>query len=396
MSREEPSEAHWLEPSPAAGTPPVLEGESSTSSGLDLGALSRSGSISGGPSSARTSRRSSNSRSQHYGHQPHLHSYSRPQRHSQSNVLLTTLQDKFPYTHHLQDSRLSSALSIGTGHAPVSAAFEGLETNTDPTKAAEPLPHTLATASAAHFPISDSQLQTQHSRAVKPPHPESESGPTTGGYVPPISGFSFAPWPPFVAADAASLGLGGSAVNISEMGRRDTNFSGTGYRAQPTAKPPRTSLAPNVLSSVPEGPTSMHSIQPPSYPLHPFGSSTSTSTLNSSFAPPPPQSSSDSGPRPRHHSTPQPSARRHAQPDHLRVSRRQCPQCFKVFSSMTAVQVHALVHSGDKPFHCPHAGCNKTFNVKSNMMRHYKLHIKEPANEASELPKEQDPRRESA
>ncbi|QEU58321.1 hypothetical protein KDRO_A03360 [Kluyveromyces lactis] len=51
-----------------------------------------------------------------------------------------------------------------------------------------------------------------------------------------------------------------------------------------------------------------------------------------------------------------------------------CAQCGKQFTRPSALRTHMLVHSGDKPFECTWEGCNKKFNVKSNLIRHLKLH----------------------
>ncbi|CDO96310.1 unnamed protein product [Kluyveromyces dobzhanskii CBS 2104] len=51
-----------------------------------------------------------------------------------------------------------------------------------------------------------------------------------------------------------------------------------------------------------------------------------------------------------------------------------CEQCGKQFTRPSALRTHMLVHSGDKPFECSRNGCTKKFNVKSNLIRHLKLH----------------------
>lgn len=52
----------------------------------------------------------------------------------------------------------------------------------------------------------------------------------------------------------------------------------------------------------------------------------------------------------------------------------QCQLCLKIFSRSSALQAHLLTHTGSRPFRCPFASCSKTFNVKSNMVRHLKTH----------------------
>ncbi|CCD24285.1 C2H2-type zinc finger protein NDAI_0C06260 [Naumovozyma dairenensis CBS 421] len=55
---------------------------------------------------------------------------------------------------------------------------------------------------------------------------------------------------------------------------------------------------------------------------------------------------------------------------------RQCHICGKSVTRTSTLQTHMLVHTGDRPFECVWSGCHKRFNVKSNMNRHYKLHLK--------------------
>lgn len=54
--------------------------------------------------------------------------------------------------------------------------------------------------------------------------------------------------------------------------------------------------------------------------------------------------------------------------------RKQCPVCGKVCSRPSTLKTHFLIHTGDNPFKCTWEGCNKCFNVKSNMQRHVKSH----------------------
>jgi hypothetical protein len=44
--------------------------------------------------------------------------------------------------------------------------------------------------------------------------------------------------------------------------------------------------------------------------------------------------------------------------------------CNKAFSRPSTLQVHSHSHTGEKPFRCPRQGCDKAFNVRSNMKRH--------------------------
>lgn len=53
---------------------------------------------------------------------------------------------------------------------------------------------------------------------------------------------------------------------------------------------------------------------------------------------------------------------------------KQCPVCGKVCSRPSTLKTHFLIHTGDNPFKCTCEGCTKSFNVKSNMLRHLKSH----------------------
>ncbi|CAI4053406.1 hypothetical protein N7582_005715 [Saccharomyces uvarum] len=54
--------------------------------------------------------------------------------------------------------------------------------------------------------------------------------------------------------------------------------------------------------------------------------------------------------------------------------RKQCPVCGKICSRPSTLKTHYLIHTGDTPFKCTWEGCSKSFNVKSNMLRHLKSH----------------------
>ena len=56
--------------------------------------------------------------------------------------------------------------------------------------------------------------------------------------------------------------------------------------------------------------------------------------------------------------------------------RKQCPVCGKICSRPSTLKTHYLIHTGDTPFKCPWKTCKKSFNVKSNMLRHLKSHQK--------------------
>lgn len=47
-----------------------------------------------------------------------------------------------------------------------------------------------------------------------------------------------------------------------------------------------------------------------------------------------------------------------------------CQTCNKAFSRPSSLKIHSHSHTGEKPFKCAHAGCGKSFSVRSNMKRH--------------------------
>lgn len=58
------------------------------------------------------------------------------------------------------------------------------------------------------------------------------------------------------------------------------------------------------------------------------------------------------------------------------TGRNRCPVCHKVFKRPSSLQIHFYIHTGVKMFKCEWEGCGRMFNVKSNMKRHYRLHLK--------------------
>lgn len=58
------------------------------------------------------------------------------------------------------------------------------------------------------------------------------------------------------------------------------------------------------------------------------------------------------------------------------VKKNQCPVCQKLFKRPSSLQIHFYIHTGVKLYKCEWEGCGRLFNVKSNMTRHYKLHLK--------------------
>ncbi|KAJ3763569.1 hypothetical protein EV360DRAFT_66168 [Lentinula raphanica] len=50
----------------------------------------------------------------------------------------------------------------------------------------------------------------------------------------------------------------------------------------------------------------------------------------------------------------------------------QCSNCGKRFNRPSGLRIHFTIHTGEKPFVCPEEGCHKLFNVRSNMLRHFR------------------------
>lgn len=67
---------------------------------------------------------------------------------------------------------------------------------------------------------------------------------------------------------------------------------------------------------------------------------------------------------------------KHTSAHRQKFPKYECPQCGKGFVRPSSLSTHMNIHTGDKPFVCPFKNCGKTFNAKSNMLRHHKLHFK--------------------
>lgn len=53
-----------------------------------------------------------------------------------------------------------------------------------------------------------------------------------------------------------------------------------------------------------------------------------------------------------------------------------CPECGKSFRRPSALKTHSIIHVGRSPYACTWNGCSKRFNVKGNLLRHYRIHTK--------------------
>ncbi|KAG7895279.1 hypothetical protein KL905_000516 [Ogataea polymorpha] len=64
--------------------------------------------------------------------------------------------------------------------------------------------------------------------------------------------------------------------------------------------------------------------------------------------------------------------------EELKLSRKNrcCVICKKVFNRPSGLKIHMYSHTGEKPFRCQWENCGKPFSVRSNLIRHHKIHLR--------------------
>lgn len=60
------------------------------------------------------------------------------------------------------------------------------------------------------------------------------------------------------------------------------------------------------------------------------------------------------------------------QQSHGKRMLHSCKICHKLFERPSTLKTHMNSHTGQRPFSCPNNDCNRSFSVRSNMMRHYR------------------------
>ena len=58
----------------------------------------------------------------------------------------------------------------------------------------------------------------------------------------------------------------------------------------------------------------------------------------------------------------------------MKVIKYRCDQCGKFFAAARSLALHKKIHSGIKPYVCPHEGCGKAFYVRAQLTRHSYTH----------------------
>lgn len=60
--------------------------------------------------------------------------------------------------------------------------------------------------------------------------------------------------------------------------------------------------------------------------------------------------------------------------ERVRKAKHVCNECGKVFKRAHNLKIHGRLHSGDKPYGCPFAECDKEFRWKSSIVSHINWH----------------------
>ncbi|PLW17432.1 hypothetical protein PCASD_16377 [Puccinia coronata f. sp. avenae] len=58
------------------------------------------------------------------------------------------------------------------------------------------------------------------------------------------------------------------------------------------------------------------------------------------------------------------------------VKKHRCQTCGRAFQRQTTLTQHQITHTGERPYSCPVAGCDKAFTTASNAKRHAKTHFR--------------------
>ncbi|CEP60869.1 uncharacterized protein LALA0_S02e01486g [Lachancea lanzarotensis] len=299
-------------------------------------------------------RSSSRLRSQRHGH-----GSVRSASASRSYFNMQTLQDRFPYTHFLQDISVPSALSLSKYMSDDSHA---LPTITSQWPSHPPLlQNSYSVADDWQTIPNNCNVADARCRQLNP-----DSRPSAS-HLPPQNLNLQSRY------EMNDIHHHVPHQNISQM---HSNRLLNDEQNRPTMSPANQSLA--SAGMVRESSSD--------FVRHPESGSTNIVNTGTFLQ----QPAYDTSIWPRHHSAPQ-SLEMKPSIEANPASKRQCPLCHKIFSSFTAVQAHALVHSGDKPYLCPYPDCAKSFNVKSNMVRHYKLHAKKSETVSTPEPTSKSP-----
>ncbi|SCV01309.1 LAME_0G15368g1_1 [Lachancea meyersii CBS 8951] len=358
MSRDH-SDGNWSESLPPAESPFELDHEydlDGSPDSNDCGVSLKPTMCGGSSTTGSFSRRSSQPREG-------SHSYLGSHTHTHSPIHMQTSQDWFPYTHFLQESNLPSSLSLaGLLFTPFESAQQYLtEESLLPNQIAQ-FYKRRSVPQPAYFEVDPLDLHREDPSIVDP----SIANP---GFAKPSFGnqqFLSHQGTEFNLEAQESFPLGPLSHATFKNERQHSQHDRGVHRTLSHMRQEHDAFFSSSLNLV----------LPPDAALSSrprlFRGSDSYALIPTARIPAHLQWQHT---QPRRHSAPQPSERQTSPQPH-RISRRQCPICRKIFSSFTALQAHALVHSGQRPYQCPHPDCAKTFNVKSNMVRHSKLHAK--------------------